>query len=619
MPALSLLAGVVAALSPADLSAQISRSPSIRIEASVDTTKASVGGTVALKVKITVSSPLSGGYIRGAYDRYEHPTMPDFDIVGHYSSESTQITFGSGGAAQITTQTITYQLRPRKSGRLVIGPAKVKVGSKSYSTKRIVVRAVKGAVPLTPPDPGSLTPSKIPTGDVFLQATANKKSCYVGEQITVSWDLYQDASASVMTFRPVTPPSTDDFFVEDLYTFGSGTKTTEKDIGGRVYYVTPLYRKALFARKTGTLKVGALEANLSTTTTRLYSLSPLLRRSPEIQIQVLPLPAQGKPNGFHSGNVGRFTVQASVDRTHVNAGDAVTLTVTVKGQGHPARIKLEELTNLPGFKVRSVKPQEKTTAGTVVTSTKTYEYVLIALAGGTHTIPSFKLDFFDPFDRAYKSARSTPINITVTGSLPSSPTAPAAVQGRVNIVHKKIKPIHRKARLSRATSERFYSSFAFKALALLPLLLLLSVLFWEVGRPRLFRDTEARRWRKAKGAARRRFRTARHKMEQKDASGFFSEVARVLLELLSQRLGIKAQGQTTEDLKAIMLQRGFTAEQTEEILKELETCDFARFSPAAAQVSEMDQTLHRARDLALVIEKARLSKNSSAVEPGGRS
>jgi hypothetical protein len=95
-------------------------------------------------------------------------------------------------------------------------------------------------------------------------------------------------------------------------------------------------------------------------------------------------------------------------------------------------------------------------------------------------------------------------------------------------------------------------------------------------------------------------------------SAFFGACARALYEHLEYRLEVKCEALTLDELKKLLRERGFGAEITEQLAREIESCDFARFAPSASGPGEMRAALRRVRALLAAIERARLSRIEEA-------
>ncbi|MBR6449441.1 MAG: BatD family protein, partial [Fibrobacter sp.] len=88
-----------------------------------------------------------------------------------------------------------------------------------------------------------------------------------------------------------------------------------------------------------------------------------------LAINVLPLPTEGKPEDF-SGMVGSYSFSANFDRTNLKVGEALTLAISIKGDGTPGTITDPKLPDFSEF--RSVPPEnsinKKVSGNKVITS-----------------------------------------------------------------------------------------------------------------------------------------------------------------------------------------------------------------------------------------------------------
>jgi len=581
-------------------------SAKVEVSAEVSARKISLDDVLVLEVTVTTVVPIRGGSISGGgYDQFEEPEMPHFNVSGTSTSQSTQVTFGSGAAEKVTSHVRKYNLRPKKTGRLKIGPAKVRVGSNTYVSNPITVSVVAGSVP-APTGPGQNVIPPANDTSIFIQVLSDKSSAYVGEQINVSWYAYHETQ--LVGFAPVRIPTLDDFLVEETYQIGPQTKTDRQIVNGKDYGVTPLYRKAVFPKKHGTLTVAPLEVKLETVRTRYRLRQPAAqRRSAPLTLEIKPLPKKNRPPHFSTGNVGSFALKASVDRNKVKAGEAVVLKIVAEGEGHPADIELRPFDEIEGFKLRKSEPKVEIDSDDVIKGKKVFEYVLIAVKNGKHKIPAVGLPHFNPKKGDYVVAETKPIEITVEGDLKSEDQI-GTQPGELNVLKRGIKPIRRDVELRSRMGHRFYSTWLFKILVFFPVALLCGVFLVFYLRAKFEQETDAKRWRRAKWMARKRFRRARNKMQEQDRSGFYGEVSRVLLEILGERLGENVRGLTSDELEALLIDRGFRNDLSKEIIKELQVCDFARFAKSASSSEEMEDTLKRVRRLVGRIQRTKCTK-----------
>ena len=131
-------------------------------------------------------------------------------------------------------------------------------------------------------------------------------------------------------------------------------------------------------------------------------------RAPQLALEVLPLPSEGRPFDF-SGAVGRFDVTASVDRRDVDAGESIKLEVEWSGHGNfeffePPAIERAEA--FRGFRVYGKTETKQSDRRTVV-------YDVAPLGPETRTIPPVELAYFDTQSESYATIASQPIPIRV--------------------------------------------------------------------------------------------------------------------------------------------------------------------------------------------------------------
>jgi hypothetical protein len=144
-------------------------------------------------------------------------------------------------------------------------------------------------------------------------------------------------------------------------------------------------------------------------------------------VKVLPLPQAGRPADF-GGAVGTFSAEASASPDKVNAGDPVTLKLTITGHGNFDRVASDMLAGDANWKTYKPKTHfdAQDTAG--YEGTKTIEQPIIPASGSVTSIPSLSFSYFDPEKQQYATVTTVPIPISVTGA----PAAPAPVTPPAN-------------------------------------------------------------------------------------------------------------------------------------------------------------------------------------------
>jgi hypothetical protein len=600
---------------------------------------ASVAGAKPLRFTLEVS-PTAGGVsdtfiatvqiemagVSGP-DRYWHPDFGDFEVAGTQVKQGTSSVIDPARGQQVRTVVLRrYELRPKRSGRLRIKPAKIRLGRDDFETREVWVRvgpssslggapdptggtgadptAVSGmGVPgFTPPEP------RMRGEDMFLHVVADRREAFVGEQVTVTWLLY--TRSEVLKFEP-RPPSLDGLWTEVLYEPDAYFTYHEDLVGGVPFVVAIVSKRAVFPTQSGKVEVKPYRARVASLSTSVGRPRELASRS--IELAVKPLPP-GAPDGFDPSYVGRYEVDSSVDRNEIDASESLTLTVTVRGEGAIRRTQPPVL-DVPGFTFRAPRDTQDSidTSTGVVRGERTYLYWTTPREGGQVSIPELEVPYFDPRSGRYEVASTRPIPILVRGD-PSALARADDGAGRENVVPRDVRLIRTGEHIESRTMPRLYRSPWFWPLAAAPALAFFLVLVTDRLRQRMKKDTPRARLRRARGRARKRFRVAEIHLRGNRPAKFYGELARVLYDHIEERIGQPVQSMTRDELRAFLAERGFGDTTIKLIDHSLETFDFARFAPTASGPGEMRTHLRQLKDLLRRIEKTRLASDPDQEE-----
>ena len=137
-----------------------------------------------------------------------------------------------------------------------------------------------------------------------------------------------------------------------------------------------------------------------------YQTVPIAVASDPITIKVKPLPGN-RPSDF-SGVVGKLEMRSSMDKDTVNVNDAITLSITVTGNGNLRIAATPELDLVPDIEQYDPKITDNIRNSSSGTSgSRTFEFLLIPRFYGDYTIPPVTYSYFDPSTGKYEKL-STP-------------------------------------------------------------------------------------------------------------------------------------------------------------------------------------------------------------------
>lgn len=137
-----------------------------------------------------------------------------------------------------------------------------------------------------------------------------------------------------------------------------------------------------------------------------------------LAVEVLPIPVEGRPDPYY-GAVGRFTIDAQVDRDTVKVGGTVRVTLAIRGTGNLEFLRVPALDDLAGF--HKLGQTESRRPGEVVV-----EYDLTPLVPEISEVPAIAWNWFDttPGVEAFAQARTRPIPLHVQPLPPGETLAP---------------------------------------------------------------------------------------------------------------------------------------------------------------------------------------------------
>jgi hypothetical protein len=562
----------------------------IHFEASVDRTQ------VTLDDQITFTVTVSGDV-----KSVPKPTLPSLDDFVIYSSGTSQ-NWSFVNGKMFSSVAYNYILVPKSEGKFTIPPLQMTLDGTTYKTQPITITVTEGSEEPEAPAPTETKRQAADTKkttDLFVRTTVDKTKAYVNEQLTLTFRFYQ--GVRLFSNPEYSPPTLTGFWVEDL----PPQKQYYQTINGRQYFVTEV-KTALFPTAAGKQTIG--EASLKCKVEDLRSFfdrdpfsildkdwmdmfkqgKPQILRSKPINIEVLPLPDQGKPEDF-KGSVGDFRITSSVDKKKIEAGQPITLKMSISGTGNIKSVSEPVLPELEDFRVYSSGSSENISKENyILQGTKIYEQVLIPTKAGNYTIPPLSFSYFDLKTKEYKTLKTNPVVIT---SLPASETSPFAAtpisKSEIGAVPKDIRHIKTVHNVLEKQGGSLYNKPIFLIVQLLPLAALVIALRYKRHQEKLNNDVAYARLRKSHKLARKRLGQAKRLLSVDKKNEFYSEVARTITLYIGDKLNQPGFGLTKDQIRSELIRRGVDKEKIEEIIGILEDCDYVRFAPTSCGIEEM--------------------------------
>ena len=515
----------------------------------------------------------------------EVPKLPSLPLVQAIQylgpRQMTQIINGVS-SFQVIFQ---FQLQTRGQGELTMPSLAVTTRGGAFQTPAVSCR---------------ITPKEAKGERVSLKLVTPRDECYVGE--TLPYDLQLYSSVNLNQIAP--PKMSFDGFVTGQEVPPSNTQTVRD---GQAYIVLS-YRQTATPTKEGLLSLGpatqeyVLEVNRGRRPRSLIDdffgggaeLEKGIAEAPARQIRVKPLPVEGRPAGF-SGAIGRFSVRASVSRTNVAAGEAITVKWSVYGRGSFNSVQSPQLSLTDGLKTYPGTNGFTSEDALGLAGTKTFESMVILESPSIKALTFEPYSFFDPDTGRYSTVTPRPIAVSVrpeSGTSAPTPTPPA-----VSVAPTSRFPDRRDELMSlslrggrRVPAELPWARQPlWLILAVLPLLGLGSLEGWrrwqEIHQRRL-QPTQASRMREAIRSHQAAMRAAAQGGRSEE---FFAALDALLRVRCAVILGLPSgDAVTAQVIDEALVPKGLKAESAETLRGLFAAVDAAKFS-LAAESSELTQ------------------------------
>jgi hypothetical protein len=245
---------------------------------------------------------------------------------------------------------------------------------------------------------------------VFLRSVVNQRNPVVGEQVTLTVFVYQ--RMGMVEYTDAHEPSLPDFFRRELMQHNVEPETRRVTINGVGWLVKPIFKAALFPLRSGDIDIGPMRLTLNSRTLGLQS---AVRSSQTIRLHVAEPPAAGRPVGYQLGDVGSYTLSATVDPRSTEVGGAVGVTIVLGGVGNVPNAIRVPLSSSAEWLEPQVRESIEVENGKIRGS-RTFTYVVRPKTTGTIDLGAVTLPYWNPEHKTYETARASLGQLQVAGS-----------------------------------------------------------------------------------------------------------------------------------------------------------------------------------------------------------
>ena len=555
--------------------------------------------------------------------RGENLRLPDlsaFDVLmGPSTSQSTSIQMINGRTTQSQTFAYTYILRAKEPGTYTIRPASIEVDGNIIQSNPLTIQVVTGRPqPQNQPiveDPAQQAPQAgtIARDDLFLRLELNKRNVYKGEQIIATVKLYANPNLPLTGFEDVTLPTYEGFFTQDI-DIPQQINFSREVYNDKIYQVGVLKKTVLFPQQSGSITIRPFNITVLVQQrvrqrsffddffSGIQTARATLTADP-VTISVRDLPPA--PSDFYGG-VGSFNITSEISDREVTTNDAVTLKVTISGNGNLRLLQTPKLVLASDFDQYDPRTSDNIRVSDGgMSGNRTIEYLFQPRFEGNYTVPAITFAWFNPATGQYERRSTSEYTIQVAkGADDRSTTGVMRTVRRqdLQLIGQDIRFIWQKPMPLRITGDTFFGSGLFWGLYAGGIALF--ILFFIVYRKKLRENANVAlsRNKKASRVARKHLRVAATNLKNNQENAFYESVLKAFWGYLSDKLGIPLATLNRETAIEGLRVKNVDEALISELLKVVDQCEFARFAPAGGNQA-MQEVYHSAENVISKMEK----------------
>ena len=499
---------------------------------------------------------------------FRPPTFGEFNVASG-PNRMNSMTMTNGTAT--SSETYSYVLQAKKEGVFTLGSATITANGQTLRTDPLSISVIKGKKQTI----ASTGSSK---DDVFIRAEVSTTEARVGQQIIVDYKLYTRVNLSSVS--RISEATYDGFYKLDVNDFNHSDSRVE--IAGKPYLTRTLQRFALFPQREGSLGVEPLTLQVNIVKeSRGRNDDPFGQffSSPDLEqkivtanalifnIKALPSPT---PSSF-SGGVGDFQATYSMPKTDATTDDALSLRLTLTGNGDAKRwlpSKLETVDGLEIYEPKVLKEQSIENQGEWQT-VKEIEYLIVPKKTGNFTLkPAFS--YFNTEGSNFQTIDTT-FSLTIQQG---NNKAATLLQDRLQDIRGL-----KLATVLTGNNGNFYNSLLFWALLIAPfILLVLATALKQIQIQQSRRDATLLRQENAPKVAEQRLAVAQDMLAQGNRKLFYEEVSKSLFNYISDKFQMPLSEFSKSNVRERLTSLNINTLYVDNFIKILNDCEITLFA-----------------------------------------
>lgn len=572
-----------------------------------------------------------GGYYRLSYtvsstdaEGFTPPSLAAFEVLsGPASSTYSSYTIVNGKASHTASTTYTYIVSPKKSGRVTIGPATVRVGNRTLRSNALTLQAQASDLSAGGSQGSGVRPAGHQSGgadamdevqqagspvtqrDLFIDVTPSRTRVREQEAVLLTYRIHARAGVALQGTSLAQKPDFKGLISQEIPLPGNQIQTTTERRNGTTYRTGTILQYVVYPQQSGKLTIPSI--TFSTTVLQQdhhidiadaffngggtigvsvkRTVAPLT-----LQVDALPEP---RPADF-SGAVGRFTMRGELLNKTVRTNDAATYRITIEGTGNLKLITAPKIAFPKDFDTFDAKSNEQSRLTAQGQAGKiTFDYTFIPQNVGDYTLPAVTVSYFDTESGRYRTLSTEAVRLHVEkGNLSKSQSDRA-----LRLLHSDIRPLHPTVQSPLVEWGSGFYWLLLLAVVVVGCLAVAATAAYVRGRA----DVAGRRTRSALKRSLRVMAEARAADTGADRAEFYTAVSRALTGYLCDVTGLGQSEMDDNAIRRLLAGAGVGDEQIRSYLDLLETCRYAAYAPGAA--NDREAVYSRAVTLLTALDK----------------
>ncbi|MEO8086369.1 MAG: BatD family protein [Bacteroidota bacterium] len=574
-------------------------------------TASSSNNTVAVGDQVQVTFQLEG-----SGKNFTAPNFADFNILMG-PSQSTSMQFINGSMSQSIS--FTYIIQAVKEGVFKIPPASIETAGKKIQSNTIAITVVKGGNNSQQQQGNNQQQQQqgnksgnnaVQSGgkNVFFKVSVGKSNIYRGENVLVTYKLY--TKVTLVNYGLNKMPSLDGFFSQEIQ-MPQQLEFHVENVDGVQYKVADIKKLVLFPQRTGTLTLDPMEGEVVARMQVKRQQSrdpfdqffndpffnnpffnnsvqdiPIKLKSDPVKINVRELP-DGAPSTFN-GAVGKFTMEASLDKKETKSHDAVTLKVKIAGKGNLKLIDPPKIEFPPDFETYDPKVTANVNAAPGgVSGSKTFEYLVIPRNAGEYKFTVGGFTFFDLDNNKYETAPGVDFVLKVDkGDETTTTTVSGVSKSDVQFLGKDIRFIKTNPPVFIQNKGVLYNSPLFYTLCGAPALLFIFLFIFRKRYEEMQSNVTLLKSRRANKVAMKRLSAAKKSLVENNTEKFLDAMFQALWGFVSDRLQIPVSELSKENVSIALAAKNVSTESVTKFNETLDSLELARFAKGIASSNQ---------------------------------